>query len=65
MAKAPIKLGDVVVLKSGGPRMTVSEIIRGGVERRALCEWYDPTDRTFEAGDFPLVALEKATTTPD
>lgn len=32
-----IKAGDIVVLKSGGPKMTVAWVEEGD----ALCEWFD------------------------
>jgi uncharacterized protein YodC (DUF2158 family) len=35
-----IKAGDVVMLKSGGPRMTVEAIDKDGV----LCVWFDQND---------------------
>lgn len=39
--------GDTVQLKSGGPRMTVSEILDNG---RVYCEWFkddEPQGRAF------------------
>lgn len=44
-----IKVGDVVMLKSGGPTMTVKEV----TERGLLCEWF--------AGD----KLERAVFNPE
>jgi uncharacterized protein YodC (DUF2158 family) len=35
---ANIKLGDVVILKSGGPQMTVTKMIG---RDSAQCEWFD------------------------
>ena len=45
-----LQVGDVVRLKSGGPRMTIVEI---GANGRAVCVW--------QGGEqaFPLVALVK------
>ena len=40
MAQKEIKVGDVVQLKSGGPLMTVSEIISNKVK----CEWFDKNE---------------------
>jgi uncharacterized protein YodC (DUF2158 family) len=37
MAEQEIKAGDVVILKSGGPRMTVHSLERN----MATCEWFD------------------------
>lgn len=49
-----IKVGDKVILKSGGPIMTVQEIgdytMTGGPEEGALCVWFDgkkPMDKIF------------------
>ncbi|WP_233343589.1 YodC family protein [Burkholderia cepacia] len=48
--------GDVVVLKSGGPLMTVSEIgnysMSAGVENGVLCVWFEKSDakeKVFDA----------------
>lgn len=38
------KPGDVVVLKSGGPAMTIRELQGTGT---ALCEWFNRDDDTF------------------
>jgi uncharacterized protein YodC (DUF2158 family) len=35
------KVGDVVCLKSGGPQMTVSDIVADGV----YCQWFDGKTR--------------------
>lgn len=48
-----IKPGDVVQLKSGGPKMTVASINAG----RAICEWFDGGRR--EAHGFNLEVLVK------
>ncbi len=37
---APFKVGDIVQLKSGGPRMTVESIESAGA---AFCVWFDET----------------------
>lgn len=47
-----MKEGDVVVLKSGGPRMTIEEIN----DDAALCQWFDGTKAQRER--FPLKSLE-------
>jgi len=51
-----IKLGDVVKLKSGGPKMTVREI----TNNRAYCDWFDGTNSKKD--NFPLTSLELAET---
>jgi uncharacterized protein YodC (DUF2158 family) len=37
------KKGDVVLLKSGGPRMTVAELAQGALDGQPLvsCTWFD------------------------
>lgn len=39
------KPGDVVMLRSGGPQMTIREINNVGV---VVMEWFDDVNRTFE-----------------
>ena len=52
-----MNIGDVVVLKSGGPRMTVSRI-RTVFRRQSIwCTWFTK-DRKSEAA-FDLEALER------
>jgi uncharacterized protein YodC (DUF2158 family) len=55
-----IKTGDVVVLKSGGPDMTVSSI--GQTEYtdylQAWCSWFD--GKKVVRDTFPLTSLKKA-----
>ena len=40
MANGQINIGDIVELKSGGPRMTVIAIGNG----QCKCEWFDQKD---------------------
>lgn len=47
------KVGDVVQLKSGGPRMTVHEVLSGGVR----CKWF--AGSKLEEGYFEVEALIK------
>ncbi len=46
------KIGDVVMLKSGGPKMTISnEGDLGSAGRGALCQWFvegDIKERVFK-----------------
>ena len=50
--------GDVVVLKSGGPRMTVVSVCAGTVD----CSWFAPDENSDPciAGDhsYPAAALD-------
>ncbi len=51
------KPGDVVQLKSGGPRMTVSSIREG----RIICEWFTGSERASKrevAGFEPAVLVK-------
>ncbi|EHH07540.1 hypothetical protein ATCR1_06726 [Agrobacterium tumefaciens CCNWGS0286] len=58
-----IAVGDVVQLKSGGPKMTVSNIDEYGYEDRlsAACDWFtvDKAPWKKEDGVFPLTSLKK------
>jgi uncharacterized protein YodC (DUF2158 family) len=48
MAKCPFAVGDVVILNSGGPKMTVAEVQPGQVR----VVWVDDDD-DLEAAWFP------------
>jgi uncharacterized protein YodC (DUF2158 family) len=54
-----IKLGDVVQVKSGGPRMTVSAVYRNpdGVPS-AYCDWFD--GKKTQKNSFPIASLKHA-----
>ena len=53
------KIGDVVELKSGGPRMTVTGHGQDGNGNvRANCTWFDK-DHNEKNGAFPPEALER------
>lgn len=54
-----IKKGDVVQLKSGGPKMTVEKIEPWNGEQRAWCLWFDGKKKTN--GVFSLESLEHTT----
>jgi uncharacterized protein YodC (DUF2158 family) len=56
MAKPEFETGDVVRLKSGGPKMTVVGRMWGSDQ--LLCNWFEG-DRSH-AGSFPSKALERA-----
>ena len=51
-----IKAGDVVQLKSGGPKMTVEEIKPWNEIVRVWCNWFDGTNA--KADSFPLTSLK-------
>ncbi len=49
-----IKVGDIVELKSGGPQMTVGEII---LQNYAACTWYENGE--VKTTKVPLAVLNK------
>jgi uncharacterized protein YodC (DUF2158 family) len=55
-----IKAGDVVVLKSGGPKMTVSKVAEQsmGAGVGAWCQWFEKNKLTTAV--FSLATLEIA-----
>jgi uncharacterized protein YodC (DUF2158 family) len=55
MADEPLRPGDVVELKSGGPRMTITSIRND----EANVAWFDDEGEQHETG-FKVVALRKA-----
>ena len=56
-----IKVGDEVMLKSGGPRMTVEWIGENSVTKlpAAVCTWFDKNEKKSDT--FAQGALEKPT----
>lgn len=56
----PIKAGDVVKVRSGGPDMTVSNVDQdvGGVVT-AWCHWFADNSNPH-TGTFPVVVLDKS-----
>lgn len=56
--------GDVVLLKSGGPKMTIRNIAKFGYDdyESAACDWFvaDKAPWKREEGYFPLHSLKKA-----
>jgi uncharacterized protein YodC (DUF2158 family) len=59
-----IKVGDVVMLKSGGPKMTVATIDKKymGTELHVWCDWFvqDKAPWKKEEGVFPLTSVKLA-----
>jgi uncharacterized protein YodC (DUF2158 family) len=53
---AEIKAGDVVQLKSGGPKMTVSSVDLHRQPPLAYCDWFDGTTKLH--GAFPPHSLK-------
>ncbi len=56
----PLKVGDVVRLKSGGIRMTVSKLFKSPEGREMVqCTWFDKKTREHRAA-FVIDSLESA-----
>lgn len=53
-----IKTGDIVQLKSGGPKMTVGKIGPWNGVMRAWCEWFNGDKN--QSSPFPLSSLKHA-----
>jgi uncharacterized protein YodC (DUF2158 family) len=51
-----IKVGDVVQLKSGGPKMTVTSLGQDGGVLSAWCSWFDAKHKEC-SGVFPVTSL--------
>jgi uncharacterized protein YodC (DUF2158 family) len=51
------KVGDVVELKSGGPRMTVARINHNG---RLACEWFDSNKKSLDYFAVESLKVSKA-----
>ncbi len=60
-----VKVGDVVRLKSGGPKMVVVAIdtTQFDTELSAWCEWFDEKNKP-QKETFKLIAVEKADLSP-
>ena len=53
--------GDVVVLKSGGPAMTVVEVKETGLQ----CVWYADTNDEVKTAIIPVICVDKASAWED
>ena len=51
-------IGDLVKLKSGGPKMTVTRVDNLGIRKIVRCTWF--TGSKKEQGDFPPETLVPA-----
>ena len=56
----PFKIGDILILKSGGPAMTLTEI----ENILATCEWFDGDQKHFSSV-FPIACLMIECSGPD
>jgi uncharacterized protein YodC (DUF2158 family) len=57
-AEAPLAPGDVVQLKSGGPAMTLDEVL---ADKSARCAWF--VGEEYRLASFPVAALRRAAPT--
>lgn len=56
------EVGDIVVLKTGGPKMTVTKLVVQFVKvdfQSLICEWFD-TSHHLHSGSFDSRALDKS-----
>ena len=53
-----MKPGDIVQLKSGGPKMTVTEAREWNGEIRVWCSWFDEHNKP-QSDSFPMAALKQ------
>jgi uncharacterized protein YodC (DUF2158 family) len=58
MSNGGFNPGDVVQLKSGGPKMTVGRLEDLGGVMHAVCAWF--VDNKREVGTFPTTSLKRA-----
>ena len=54
-----LKIGDIVTLKSGGPRMVVDLVPEGEESTHAFCMWMSASNELQE-GEFRQAVLVKA-----
>lgn len=54
-AKSSLKVGDVVTLISGGPKMTITDEENG----EFWCIWFSETLNRYQGCDLPEAALKK------
>lgn len=54
--------GDVVQLKSGGPKMTISKLFEFQGHMEAGCDWFEGTKQ--QSGSFPVTSLKHFDETP-
>lgn len=50
-------VGDVAMLKSGGPAMTVIGLPAPGGDQDVLCQWFNPLDHCCCEKRFLVIAL--------
>jgi uncharacterized protein YodC (DUF2158 family) len=63
MADIDFAEGEVVRLKSGGPKMTVTDVLQNQFEGYVLCQWFDIA--TSKTERFKKAVLEKVIAEPE
>ncbi len=56
MEDCPFTAGEIVRLKSGGPKMTVAGVDMLG---EVICQWFTRENRDLQRSTFPVASLEK------
>jgi uncharacterized protein YodC (DUF2158 family) len=56
-----LKIGDVVRLKSGGPKMTIAEI-GDSDDKRVKCIWFDGNKKNEDIFEEAIIAIAEPTT---
>ena len=59
MANDQLRVGDVVKLKSGGPKMTVTQVITQKGQPTCVCQWFAEGSNENKAAASPVEALAK------
>lgn len=59
MTENVFKAGDVVMLKSGGPKMTVTSVGEESWTGTVWVSWFDSSNKP-QKGDYPQESLEPA-----
>ncbi len=54
------KAGDVVQLKSGGPKMTIDKLVTWQGVASAACDWFVGSAQEQQSGTFALTSLKVA-----
>lgn len=49
--------GDVVELKSGGPRMTIAGVVQQEGQKTLKCDWFDGA--IVRSGQFPEISFKR------
>lgn len=59
MGDTKLKAGDVVVLKSGGPSMTIEDIGEYSFKIKAKCTWFEGAKKITDCFALETLEIEK------